>query len=130
MSDLLALDACRSGNPTHLPLGMRTITTPLVQRTWERSLAEHPDQRLAKFIMDGIKNGFRIGFNYCHQCRSSLSNMASAQAHPEAVSKYLDEEIAKGRIISVDMSLVLPCVVLRFEPVWFPVLYYRTSLNH
>lgn len=108
MSDLLALDACRSGNPTHLPLGMRTITTPLVQRTWERSLAEHPDQRLAKFIMDGIKNGFRIGFNYCHQCRSSLSNMASAQAHPEAVSKYLEEEIAKGRIIGPLNARSLP----------------------
>ena len=70
-----------------------------MQQAWKESLAAHPDQRLATFIVEGIRNGIRIGFNYRHQCRSSLSNMASAQAHPEAVRKYLEEEIAKGRVI-------------------------------
>ncbi len=49
--------------------------------------------------VDGIKGGFRIGFNYAHPLRSTERNMHSVKSYPEAIDGYLAEECAAGRII-------------------------------
>ena len=41
---------------------------------------------------------------------STPRNMASAQAHPEVVSKYLSEECAKGRVVGPIEPIYLPQV--------------------
>ena len=61
------------------------------------SLRHHSDREFANCITDGIQHGFRLGFDY-----SSLQpvrrNMPSAAAHPEVISKYVEDEISGGRI--------------------------------
>ena len=110
MPDLLALGACCGTNPICLPQGLRTIHTPLVWEAWEKSLAAHPDKRLTTFIVEGIKEGFRVGFDYHHRCQAAPHNMASAREHPDVVSKYLALECAKGRVVGPLESELLPQV--------------------
>ena len=51
--------------------------------------------------MTGVRDGFRIGFNYDRLplARSAARNMASAGEHAEVVSEYLVEECCKGRVL-------------------------------
>ena len=61
---LLALDSHRPCHRVLLPDNLQQITTPLRLETWKEELAHHPDQQLAGYILHGIENGFRVGFNY------------------------------------------------------------------
>ena len=50
--------------------------------------------------MAGIKQGFKIGFDYKnHCCNSAKSNMLSAVQHPQPIEAYISKEVAAGRII-------------------------------
>ena len=68
---------------------------------WEQYLRSHPDQRFAAFLRRGLSEGFRIGFNSGSSLRSAKGNMASVLTNPETVSKYIDEEVAAGRLVPV-----------------------------
>lgn len=81
---------------------MRTIHTPLVWQEWDRCLATHPDQRLRRYIVDGIRYGFRIGFEYTNgynHTQGPRNNLPSAREHPEVVREYLANECSKGRVL-------------------------------
>lgn len=44
--------------------------------------------------------GFRVGFSYnSHRCVSATSNHPSANDHPEVISRCLQTEVEKGRLI-------------------------------
>ena len=63
-------------------------------------LQGHPDQVAAQHVLKGLKEGFRIGFQYAtNSWRPASSNMLSADTHPQVVSDYLQEEVEAGRII-------------------------------
>ena len=49
----------------------------------------HPDQKFVDYILRGIKQGFRIGFNKSVQLRCQQGNMHSAAEQPEIVGNYL-----------------------------------------
>ena len=49
--------------------------------------------------MEGIRDGFRIGFDYKVRVRGSPANMASAIEHPEVVSDYLAGECSEGTVL-------------------------------
>lgn len=95
MEDLLQLDACQPLSP------MREVTTPLRWQEWDRCLASHPDQCFRQYIVDRIRFGFRIGFDYgSHTCRRSPSNTLSARERPEIINEYLAQECSKGRVLA------------------------------
>ena len=73
--------------------------SPLKLRTWIRVLADHPDQDLRDYLLQGLHQGFNIGFDYNQPLQSSSSNMPSALCHPDIVQAYLDKECQLGRII-------------------------------
>ncbi len=98
LEDLLAIEACIPSIPWVLQ-AWREIVTPLDWRVWDENLSTYPDQQLRRYIVDGIKGGFRIGFNYAHSLRSTERNMHSVKSYPEAIEGYLAEECAAGRII-------------------------------
>ena len=81
------------------------ICTPLKLQTWEEQLAGHPDQAFAQYILRGIAEGFRVGFNYqlqsLHTCKK---NMASASQLPQIVSDYLLEELTCNRVAQIPAS--------------------------
>ena len=91
--------ACKpecSGTPPQL----LPVITPLQWLTWAMVLESHPDRDFSAYIVEGLRDGFRLGFNYAsHICTSANRNMVSALQHPEVIDKYLREETRLGRVI-------------------------------
>lgn len=92
MDDLRQLDACVPQAASRLPQAMVAVLTPLVWREWDRLLKRHPEQQFRSYIVEGIRTGFRVGFNYNTVLQSATQNMPSASAHPEVIREYLATE--------------------------------------
>ena len=73
---------------------LSSVSTPLVIPAWRQALSTHLDQALARNIISGLQNGFRIDFKYGSPLRSSLKNMLSARQHPEVITSYLQTELS------------------------------------
>ena len=72
---------------------------------WESALADLPDRALSRYLLSGIKEGFRIGFDHSRWPNllcPAQRNMGSAKANPEVVQRYIDTEMQAGRLIPVD----------------------------
>ena len=75
------------------------MVTPLVWARWEELLTDHPDKWWARYLVKGIREGFRLGFSGGPaSLRSSARNMRSAEEQPQVVQAYLDKEVAEGRV--------------------------------
>ena len=117
MADLLALDACRPPQiATALPQGVSDITTPLVVAAWESCLGAHPDQTFVSYLLEGLRHGFRIGYNYNNQCIPCWSNMKSASENPTVVDDYLRGELLLGRIAIYPSSALHSGSPLQLSP--------------
>lgn len=97
--DLLELEQKRPAIPPLLPILGRTITSPLVVHNWSAALENHPDQEFVHYILQGLTQGFHIGFARELKCRSAKNNMKSALQNPDPVEKYLAEELQAGRVV-------------------------------
>ena len=99
-ADLLALQACINPTPPPLTPALSCITTPLITDNWSAYLAPHSDRDYVQYIINGINNGFRIGFEYSTvKCMSSNSNHPSANDHPAVISTNLQQEVRKGHLV-------------------------------
>ena len=79
---------------------LQMVVTPLSWSMWAKEMEEHPDVNFRTYILNGIRNGFRIGFDYQHhQCKSASVNLSSALTNARVVQEYLDKERSLGRII-------------------------------
>ena len=67
MRDLQSFDAARPQKQPTLPHSASLITTPLNLETWSQALTHHPDPTFVQYILSGIRDGFRIGFDYNSQ---------------------------------------------------------------
>ena len=57
---------------------------------WERAMASHPDREFVEYLLRGIREGFRIGYQHRgHTCRQASKNMLSARQNPQVVEEYL-----------------------------------------
>ena len=74
---------------------------------WDQRLASHPDQRFRRYIVEGIKRGFRIGFDYSQRrpLRSAKWNMSSVRYYLEVIADYLVVECANEPIIGLFPSV-------------------------
>ena len=88
-----------------LPPECSIITTPLRVEVWEKYLQLFPDREYVQYLLDGIRQGFRIGCNNSSKLCSSSRNMRGAEEHPLVVQQYLQEEQKLGRIIPVHPSV-------------------------
>ena len=59
----------------------------------------HPDRELVSYIIRGLQDGFRIGFNRGTPLRSAASNMPSTSKNPEVVVAYLLKELQEKRVL-------------------------------
>ena len=85
-----------------LPVNLTKITTPLQAEVWSQYLVNHPDRTFVEFLLRGIQQGFRIGFNpKLVELKSNNRNMLSAWQHPEVVNAYLKEEVDANRMLLV-----------------------------
>ncbi len=78
---------------------MRPIITPLKPSEWAAQLERHPDRAFVDYLITGMQFGFRIGFKASSPLRSARQNICSASQHPQVVQKYLDKELALGRVL-------------------------------
>ena len=52
-----------------------------------------------KYILHGLHNRFRIGFQHTAPLRSATSNMPSAREHPDVMQHYIGDELTKGCLL-------------------------------
>ena len=78
--DLLALDGARQRELKSVHPELRGIYSPLSDRLprWERALADHPDETFARYVLRGLRAGFRVGFDHAFSLVSAGRNMQSA----------------------------------------------------
>ena len=94
-NDLLTLDSYRSTSDNPLPYHETDVQCPVAQERWHQELTPHPDKAYVDYILQGLKHGFRIGFNPKQRLTSASSNMGIQ--NPAIVSDYLAREVALGR---------------------------------
>ena len=88
---------------------LTVVQTPLVVDAWASALQQHPDRAFARYIVNGLRQGFRVGFHRPLPLRSAAENMGSARLHPEVITDYLRKELTLGRLLGpFPGSLVLP----------------------
>ena len=86
-------------SPCTIPLTATIVHTPLRASAWNSMLMSHPDRNLAQFMLDGICNGFRIGFTkQPSSLRAARSNLEGAREYPDVVTDYLATEISQYRV--------------------------------
>ncbi len=90
------------------------MTTPLISVAWEKALDSFPDQALTEYILRGIHEGFRIGFNYRLQLRSRSKNMSSTNETPCSVVQAVEKEA--GRLLPVQPKHHLPQSKCQISP--------------
>ena len=100
MEELLALARKEPLTAQSIPSCLSTVHTPLQVEVWARLLQTNPDREFTSFLLHGLSQGFRIGFDYGSvSLKPAKSNMASAMDHPDVVAKYLQEECDMGRVV-------------------------------
>ena len=86
---------------------MSTVS-PLKPEEFARNLTNHPDQPQVAFVLDGVRNGFRLGFHHSRKLKSASTNKPSAKQHPDVIDSYLVNEAALGRVAGPFPSPPLP----------------------
>ena len=61
--DLLLLSQKTRASVASLPSHLCGIVTPLREEEWAEALCGHPDQGFARYLLEGIRHGFRIGYD-------------------------------------------------------------------
>ena len=111
------MDQCRprSGKWT-VQERLSGVFTPLHLDQWESILADHPDKSYVDFILNGIKCGFRVGYDRGDGDKLPLSsakkNMQSAVDNQQVVRDYLAAEMRRGVVLGPFARAEVPGVHL------------------
>ena len=77
------------------------MTTPLIRQEWAKALANHPDKAFRDYALNGIEEGFHIGYNHQkHNCRQPMCNMKSAEEREDIIQEYLDRDVSQRHVLS------------------------------
>ena len=73
--------------------------SPIRVEKIHQEVLTHPDQSFVTYVLDGLQNGFRVGFNPASvSLKSATRNMPSTNLLPSVIDDYLRTELAKGRV--------------------------------
>ena len=87
MEDLKELEQ-RGISPSRQEIS--SILAGVFSAEWARGLAPHPDKEFSPYVLKGIHDGFKIGFEYQgHSCILTKANMRSVVRNPTVVEEYL-----------------------------------------
>ena len=84
------------------------MVSPLSVAEFSRELAGHPDQTAVSYVLDGLSNGFRLGFHPTRRLKSAKRNKPSAWQHASVIDDYLANEVALHRVVGPFASPPLP----------------------
>ena len=82
--------------------------SPVSATRFAFELQQHPNQALVSEVLQGLFQGFRLGFNPGTSLRSAKKNKASAYQHPEIIDAYLANEVTLGRVAGPFPSFPIP----------------------
>ena len=102
---------------TTLPSPLRRIKTPLHPEAWERLLKDHPDKGFTQYLLHGVREGFRIGFQGSGRCRQAKRNLRSAYEHPLVVDAYLRREVELERMVRLPAAEARAIPWLQVSPI-------------
>ena len=68
----------------HTLMGGLITDTPNIE-AWSQCLIRHSDQKFAQYMITGLKNGFRIGYDWSRPRLCAKANMPLVKAHPAIV---------------------------------------------
>ena len=79
-------------------------------------MASHPDRKFREYLIIGLREGFRIGYDYQgHKCKGCEDNMKSTKEHPQVVNDYIMKECLAGRLLGpLDPQMFTDVQVSRF----------------
>lgn len=75
-----------------------SAVSPLNVTEFTRELAGHPDQSAVTYVLSGLRDGFRLGFQSSRSLKSAKKNNSSATQHPTVIDEYLANEVALRRV--------------------------------
>ena len=101
-SDLLTLESYQIPTAANLQAPFSSFTTPIHE--WEPILRSHPDKLFAQFLERGLTHGFRIGFDRSKPLKPAKQNLSSIRDNPSAVERYINDEVASGKLQPVPRS--------------------------
>lgn len=104
-------DSCPSASAPslHQPLLPPHKVSPIRVDKLRQEVLTHPDQSFVTYVLDGLQNGFRVGFNPVSvSLKPATQNMPSASLQPSVIDDYLSTELAKGRVAGPFSSPPLP----------------------
>jgi len=98
--DLLRLQQCTPVKDTKQSACLAEVNTPLQFSVWKKYLADHPDEAFRDYILEGIQQGFRVGFDYQgNKCHPAAGNLKSARENAGVVEEYIAKEVAARRVV-------------------------------
>ena len=84
---------------TFTPLSPVSRVSPLQLDQVQMELHHHPDKSAVAYVLSGIRDGFRVGFDpSLVSLKSASSNMHSSSEHPSVIDSYLQNEVSFGRV--------------------------------
>ena len=75
-----------------------TVIRPLNASEFARELTAHPQPQQVSYVLNGLRNGFRLGFRPLRKLSSARKNKLSAFQHPKIIDDYLANEVAFHRV--------------------------------
>jgi hypothetical protein len=73
--------------------------SPIQVDKLQLELRNHPNQGKVAYVLNGLKEGFHLGFELSTTSLKSASrNLQSASLHPSVIDKYLQTEVGNGRV--------------------------------
>ena len=73
--------------------------TPINVDNLSVQLGGHPDRQNVDYVLNGLRNGFRLGFNPdSTKLKSVKANCPSAPKHSSVIDNYLAKEVSLGRV--------------------------------
>lgn len=93
------LQTLESHHPTTPPHWCTPCPSPLILDHLQRFMDHHPDKSFAAYVLNGLHNGFHIGFSRSSLTRSTYHNHPSSQERPEVIDRHIIEELRLGRLV-------------------------------
>ena len=73
--------------------------TPVRTHVLYSYIFHHPDQRFVSYILNGLCNGFHIGFDRQCQLRQNWRNHPSSLEHTSVVNHQISAEVERGSLV-------------------------------
>ena len=104
---LLSLNSSSTNTSHHLISYLSlSANSSLILSQWQQELRHHPDKRYIKYILQGIEEGFKIGFSDSQILQLSTFNLSTP--NPSVTTDYLAKEVFLNRMWKYPLNAAPP----------------------